>query len=186
MRSRARVSAVSPRRGSGNPAADREGAGVTAGVPLAGPSIHDHRSSATPASATTTTPATASAHFMRLGSAGALGTDVGVSPSVGSGTAGTDDRGEPCSSRFRRSRTARASSDGAPRVIAARNSRRASSPSPRSNAATPCWSSSSDSRWRSASALRARSIYARARGWLRSRKNARDHTSIACSYSAEK
>ena len=36
------------------------------------------------------------------------------------------------------------------------------------------------------SALRARSMYARARGWLRSRNSARVQTLIACSYSAAK
>ena len=73
----------------------------------------------------------------------------------------------PCSSRLSRSSTASASSEGAPWVIAACSRRLASPASPRLKAATPFWSSSSDSRCRSASALRARSMYARALAWLR-------------------
>ena len=86
---------------------------------------------------------------------------------------------DPCSNRFSRSRIASASSGGAPWLMAASSNRRASLDSPRSNAATPLWSNSSDSRCRSASALRARSMYARARVWFRSRNNARVQTFIA-------
>ena len=65
---------------------------------------------------------------------------------------------DPCSRRFSRSSSASASSLGAPCSMAASSSRRASPASPRLNAATPSCSSSSDSRCRSASALRARSM----------------------------
>ena len=84
-----------------------------------------------------------------------------------------------CSSRLSRSSSTSASSLAAPRSTAEFSSRRAAPASPRSTAAAPVCSSSSPSRCRSAIALRARSMYALARAWPRSRNSTRVQTLIA-------
>ena len=83
-------------------------------------------------------------------------------PTAGSGRLFTSARAGD--TRLIRARNARATSCAPPLATAELNDRRAISRSPRSKAAIPLWTSSSDSRCCSASALRARSMYARAPG----------------------
>ena len=183
--SRARASAVSPRRGSASTTSRVTGAIVAAERTLGRPSTPRQSPfdatapyAPTPTSTMSVTSDTASPRPGRPDTR----TDGGAVEACRSiGDRGCTGAAGAGSMRLSRSSIGNASSSAAPPSMAACSSRRASPASPRRNAAAPPCSNSSACRCRSAIALRARSMYARARAWLRSKNSARVQTLMASS-----